>query len=114
MERCPSCHARWDGGEQCRRCGMALGHLLAAEQVAERLLARAARHLADGHLDAAIEDLSRSRALVEDPLAEHLLTFARDRQRQDRGAHLQALADALGLQALGMSAGPKPDQPNQS
>lgn len=96
MERCPSCRARRDEGEQCRRCGMDLAHLLAAEQAAERLVADAIQRLFADDLDAAIDGLSRARTLVADPLADRLLAFARAEQRDRMGVHLRAVAQALG------------------
>jgi hypothetical protein len=41
IERCPNCHARWDGNRTCRRCGMDLSALIAVEQAAERLITEA-------------------------------------------------------------------------
>jgi hypothetical protein len=77
MERCPNCRARWDGGETCRRCGMELGLLLAAEREAEGLIASGAAQLAAGQVEAALATLAKALGLTADPLAAHLRGFAR-------------------------------------
>jgi hypothetical protein len=47
MERCPNCRARWDGSPSCRRCGMDLQPLIAVEEAAEQLIARAVAQVAE-------------------------------------------------------------------
>ncbi len=76
MERCPNCRARWDGGEHCRRCGLELASLLAAEHAAHRLIARALARLAAGDGTAALSDLSRARGLHDEPFITLLQGFA--------------------------------------
>jgi len=100
MERCPSCRARWDGGEYCRRCQMELSHLLGAEQAAMRLMRRAIIHLAADDSGAALADLRAARALVADPLTDWLLGFARARHRELGRRHRQAVAQALRHEGL--------------
>lgn len=77
MERCPNCRARWDGGEQCRRCGMVLGRLLAAERGARQLVDRALACLAIGDAERAARSLRRAQFLRREPFTEILLGFAR-------------------------------------
>ena len=77
MERCPSCRARCDGNETCRRCGMDLATLIAVERAAERLTLQGAAYLAADDPVAAGRDLTRALGLCRTPLAELLLGFAR-------------------------------------
>ncbi len=108
MERCPSCRASCDAGPRCRRCGMDLMHLLAAEEAAERLLGQGIARLAEGDSDAAVAALTQARALVGDPLGEHLLAFARARHQQTLGEHLRAIARALGEPETALRIGKEP------
>ncbi|MBK1722192.1 hypothetical protein [Thiocystis violacea] len=85
MERCPNCSARTSDAEVCRRCGMDLGLLIAAEQAAEQALARGIRGLARDDLGAARRDLVRSLALRRSQLAEHLLQLATQRIAERAG-----------------------------
>ncbi|MBK1730325.1 hypothetical protein [Thiococcus pfennigii] len=96
MERCPTCRARWDGAERCRRCGLDLSLAFDAERAAGRLLAHAIERLAAADTDAALVAIGRARRLVEDPLIDHLLAFASAHRQREIDAHLQALARALG------------------
>jgi len=73
MDRCPSCRARTDGGETCRRCGMEFGLLLATEREAERWLRIGIAHLTKDESEAAEQALRRALSLKRDPLAESLL-----------------------------------------
>jgi hypothetical protein len=77
MDRCPNCRARLDGAAQCRRCGLELNLLQAADRAGDAALARAIRRLADGDVPGAVRDLERARALSGDPLVPLLLAFAR-------------------------------------
>jgi hypothetical protein len=77
MDRCPNCRARLDGSEHCRRCGMELGLLLAADDASQRAIARAIRRLAGGDQEGAIQALEQARALSADGLVIALLAFAR-------------------------------------
>jgi hypothetical protein len=77
MERCPNCHARWDGAGTCRRCGMDLGPLIAVEEATERLTAQGVAHLAAADLAAALRDLDGAIGLRREPFVELLLGFAR-------------------------------------
>jgi hypothetical protein len=77
MDRCPNCRARLDGSEHCRRCGMELGLLLAADDASQRAIARAIRRLAAGDQGGAIQGLEQARALSADGLVTVLLAFAR-------------------------------------
>jgi hypothetical protein len=72
IERCPNCHARWDGNRTCRRCGMELSALIAVEQAAERLITGAVACIAATEPHAAAPTLGRvlrrpevTRALIE-------------------------------------------------
>ena len=76
MERCPSCRARWESGETCRRCGMDLAPLLACERAAESLMTRALAALAAGQVTDAIDSLTQAQGLIADPLIGHLKAFA--------------------------------------
>ncbi len=77
MDRCPNCRARTNGADTCRRCGMALGLLIAVEQAAERLTAQAVAHIAAAELAAARRELNKAIGLRREPFAERLLGFAR-------------------------------------
>jgi hypothetical protein len=77
MERCPNCRARWDGAEHCRRCGLELAPLLAAEHAAHRLIVRALRHMGEGETQTALADLTRARELYREPFIDLLCGFAR-------------------------------------
>ena len=76
MERCPNCRARWDGAEHCRRCGLELAPLLAAEHAAHRLIVRALRHMGEGETQSALADLTRARDLCREPFIDLLCGFA--------------------------------------
>lgn len=100
MERCPNCRARYRDGEACRRCGMELGHLLAAEAAAERLLRQGVANLADGDVPAALGALQRAASLAHNPFAELLLGFARHQgaiagERQTTEGTCRSAATAL-------------------
>jgi hypothetical protein len=75
MERCPNCRARVRDRAECRRCGMDLTLLVAAEQAADRLIGTALARLAGGDRAAAQEALRRARGLRGDPLVDELLAF---------------------------------------
>jgi len=77
MERCPNCRARYQEGNECRRCGMDLSQLLSAERAADRLLCEAMIRLAAGDARAAADSLRRAGTLRRDPLQDLLLGFAR-------------------------------------
>jgi hypothetical protein len=77
MERCPNCRARWDGAEHCRRCGLELAPLLAAEHAAHRLIVRALRQMGEGETQSALADLTRARELYREPFIDLLCGFAR-------------------------------------
>lgn len=77
MERCPNCSARWDGGEQCRRCSLELAPLLAVEQAADHFIRCALDRLAEGDAEAARAALNRASALHHQPLVELLSGVAR-------------------------------------
>jgi hypothetical protein len=77
MERCPNCRARWDGAEHCRRCGLELAPLLAAEHAAHRLIVRALRRMGEGETQTALADLTRARDLYREPFIDLLCGFAR-------------------------------------
>jgi hypothetical protein len=77
MDRCPNCRARLDGSEHCRRCGLELRLLLAADRAGAAAIERAIRRLAEGDRAAAIRDLEQARSLSGDTLAAALLAFAR-------------------------------------
>ncbi|WP_295457120.1 hypothetical protein [uncultured Thiodictyon sp.] len=77
MDRCPNCRARREAEETCRRCGMDLSSLLAVEQAAEGLITHALRQLAAGDVPAALQTLTRARALNAEPFIEQLLGFLR-------------------------------------
>ena len=76
MERCPNCRARWDGSTSCRRCGMDLDLLIAAERAAEHLVARGIAHLAVADPAHARRELTLALALHRTDFAELLLDFA--------------------------------------
>lgn len=76
MERCPNCGARLTGGDGCRRCGLELASLLAAERSADRLIRTALARLAEGDADGALSALSRARSLHGDPFLDFLRGFA--------------------------------------
>ena len=81
MERCPNCRARIEGApERCRRCGMDLALLHAAEQSAERQLRAALADLAAGDDDKAALSLGRALRLKRTPLAARLARFIAIRQ----------------------------------
>lgn len=75
MQRCPNCRARLDGGDHCRRCGMALKLLRQTHRAAETRMARAAELLNAGDPAAAAAQLRDALALRRDPMAEWLLAF---------------------------------------
>jgi hypothetical protein len=77
MDRCPNCRARLDGSEHCRRCGLELRLLLAADRAGAAAIERAIRRLAEGDRTAAIHDLEQARFLSGDRLAAVLLAFVR-------------------------------------
>ena len=76
MDRCPSCRARVDGADNCRRCGMSLVLLYKIEEAADARLATALDQLLSDDAAAAAASLRRLLALRRDPLAELLLGFA--------------------------------------
>ena len=84
MERCPNCHARDPGVDQCRRCGMELGSLLAAQGAARILRQRAVLDLAGGYTQAAMAKLERARLLHRDPFGDLLLGFVRQHRAGSR------------------------------
>ncbi len=77
MDRCPNCRARSDGADTCRRCGMELGLLIAAEEAAERLTTQGITHLAAADYAAARRDLDKAIGLRREPFTDLLLGFAR-------------------------------------
>jgi len=84
MERCPSCRARCDGAETCRRCGMELAGLISVEQAAESLTLRAAARLAAGDAVAARQALTQGLGLYRSPLARLLLGFSEQLMEAER------------------------------
>lgn len=76
MQRCPNCRASYAEGAQCRRCGMDMSTLLAAEAAADTQLREALKHLTNDDMSAAISALQRAYALQRTPLTELLLGFA--------------------------------------
>jgi hypothetical protein len=103
MERCPNCHARWDGAEHCRRCGLELAPLLAAEHAAHRLIGRALARLAAGEGTAALSDLSRARGLHDEPFIALLQGFAGSEAGDDgRMAIASARSMSNDLKAISM------------
>lgn len=85
MDRCPNCRARWESGDNCRRCGMDLGLLLTVEREAESLVEHALDRIVLGDTAAALVALDRASRLRADPLVEHLrgfvITLAQDCDR---------------------------------
>ncbi len=77
MDRCPNCRARSNGADTCRRCGMALGLLMAVEEAAERLTAQAVARFATDDLSLALRNLEQAVGLRREPFSELLLEFAR-------------------------------------
>ena len=77
MERCPNCRARYQDGTECRRCGMDLSQLLAAERAADSLLREAVARLGAGDARAAADALSHAVSLHRDPFVDLVLGFAR-------------------------------------
>lgn len=84
MERCPNCGARCDGSQPCRRCGLEPAPLLAVEEAAERLIARALASLAEGDSGAALADLAQARRLRREPFLDLLLGLARSETAGER------------------------------
>jgi hypothetical protein len=70
MERCPNCRARWESGENCRRCGMDLAPLLACERAAESLMTRALAALTAGQVTDASHDCIRLRGVRQNNLKD--------------------------------------------
>lgn len=83
MERCPTCRARLDGAEQCRRCGLELTVLRAVDRASDAAIGRAIGRLADGDQAGAIRNLEQARRLSGDPLVPVLLAFARTRTHRE-------------------------------
>lgn len=83
MERCPTCRARLDGSDQCRRCGLELTLLQAVDRASNAAIGRAIGRLADGDQAGAILDLEQARRLSGDPLVPVLLGFARTRTHRE-------------------------------
>jgi predicted amidophosphoribosyltransferase len=77
MDRCPNCRARLDGSDQCRRCGLELKLLQAADRAGDVALARAIRRLAEDDRAGAIRELKQARALSGGAFVSALLAFAR-------------------------------------
>jgi hypothetical protein len=77
MERCPNCRASYKGGQECRRCGMKLGGLLAIEAQARAREWIAIQQIAADNLSGAEQTLIQSLRLRTSPLAERLLGFVR-------------------------------------
>jgi hypothetical protein len=77
MERCPNCRASYKGGQECRRCGMKLGGLLAIEAQARAREWLAIQQIAADNLAGAEQTLIRTLRLCASPLAERLLGFVR-------------------------------------
>jgi hypothetical protein len=77
MERCPNCRASYKGGQECRRCGMNLGRLLAIEAQAQAREWLAIQQIAADDLAGAEQTLIQSVRLHISPLAERLLGFVR-------------------------------------
>lgn len=73
MERCPNCRARLRDEPQCRRCGMDLEPLWAAEAGAAAWLRQALALLTGGRDEEAGQALRQSLRLCHDPLAAQLL-----------------------------------------
>jgi hypothetical protein len=77
MERCPNCRASYKGGQECRRCGMKLGGLLAIEAQARAREWLAIQQIAADNLAGAEQTLIQTLRLYASPLAEWLLGFVR-------------------------------------
>ena len=77
MERCPNCRARYKEGQECRRCGMKLGGLLAIEAQARAQEWLAIQQIAADNLAGAEQTLIQTLRLYASPLAERLLGFVR-------------------------------------
>ena len=77
MERCPNCRASYKGGQECRRCGMKLGELLAIEAQARAREWLAIQQIAADNLAGAEQTLIQTLRLCASPLAERLLGFVR-------------------------------------
>lgn len=75
MDRCPNCNARYRGGADCRRCGMALDTLLRIEAAAEHHRRQAIAALLAQDSRAARWHCRRALALREDRLTGALLGF---------------------------------------
>jgi hypothetical protein len=75
MERCPNCRASYKGGQECRRCGMKLGGLLAIEAQARAREWLAIQQIAADNLAGAEQTLIQTLRLYASPLAEQLLGF---------------------------------------
>ena len=92
MERCPNCRASYKGGQECRRCGMKLGGLLAIEAQARAREWIAIQQIAADNLAGAEQTLIQTLRLYASPLAERLLGFVR---AAAVGADNAATADQL-------------------
>lgn len=77
MKRCPNCRARYKEGQECRRCGMNLGGLLAIEAQARAREWLAIQQIAADDLAGAEQTLIQTLRLCASPLAERLLGFVR-------------------------------------
>jgi hypothetical protein len=80
MDRCPNCRARIEDTASCRRCGLELGLLKAAEQAAEARLDQAVARLARGDHGGAEQALLQSLEMKQLPLAARLLGLVRHRR----------------------------------
>jgi predicted amidophosphoribosyltransferase len=67
--RCPVCNARFRGTVTCSRCGADLGPLMTLVARAWHHRLRAARALADGDAESALDHACRSRRLHDTPQA---------------------------------------------
>lgn len=117
MERCPNCHARWDGGETCRRCGMDLRHLLRIEQQAERSLAAAVAHWSSGDQDGALQAAATALLLQRSDLAAALHGFIASQSVVEvltarTAADTAGRRRALGWLPWGQAADEVPDEYN--
>lgn len=75
MDRCPNCSARYRGGNNCRRCGMALGELLRIDAAAQYYRQQAVAALLAQDTSAARWHCRRALGMQEDRLTRALLGF---------------------------------------
>ncbi|NLF70444.1 MAG: hypothetical protein GX575_15535 [Candidatus Anammoximicrobium sp.] len=89
--RCPTCGARQDWSDVCRRCKCDLSLTVAAHRRRSQLRTRCLAHLRADRLDAALSAATELHALTPDDDATRLLAVAR-LLHGDYAAALQLLA----------------------